>query len=105
MQVEFKNPKLKKICEDNKRLSKKYGDKQAKEIIKRINELDAAANLYDISKIPQARLHPLRQNWKGYCSVDVKHPYRIFLLPLNGDLSDIKTITAVKIVNIHIDPH
>jgi len=103
MEIVFKNSKLKKICEDYKKISIKYG-KQAEEIIKRMNELNAAENLYDISKLPQARLHLLSGDLKGCFAVDLKHPYRLILKPLNGDLSDLKSITSIQINDI-IDYH
>lgn len=104
MKVHFESKKFEKICEDEVKLSRKYGPRQAEEIITRIGELEAAENLYDISKIPQARLHPFKANWKGYFSVDLKHPYRMRLLPLNGQLSNKKSITEIKIVSLE-DPH
>ena len=100
MEIEFKNNKMKRTCEDYKRLILKYGNQQAEQIIKRISELDAAENLYDISKLPQARLHPLTGNYDGYLAVDLKHPYRLILSPVNGDLSDLESITAIKIIEI-----
>ena len=72
--------------------------------MKRINELDAATNLYDIKSMPQTRLHILKQDWKGHFAVDIKHPFRLILLPINGELSDIKSITEIKIITI-IDYH
>lgn len=100
MEIEFKNSKMKRICEDYKRLTLVYGNQQAEQIIRRISELDAAENLYDISKLPQARLHPLTGNYDGYLAVDLKQPYRLILSPANGDLADWKSITAIKIIEI-----
>lgn len=100
MKIDFRNEKFRKICEDKTKLIRKYGSQRAEEIITRINELDAAENLYDISKIPQARLHLLRDNLKGHFAVDVKHPKRLVLLPLNGKLLDKKSITAIKIITV-----
>jgi len=105
MDIIFKNDKMKKFCEDHKKLSKKYGLQQAEKITQRLNELTSAENLYDISKLPQARPHPLVDNLKGCIAVDLKHPYRMILLPCNGDPSDWKTITSMKIVDICRDYH
>ncbi len=100
MDVQFKNSKMQKMLEDDKLLTRKYGAQQAKEIIQRINEFTAAENLFDISKIPQARLHSLANNLKGFWSVDIKHPYRMLIELLNGDSGDLKTVTAIKIEDI-----
>lgn len=95
---------MKKILENQKLLIRDYGAQQAEEIIQRINEFTAAENLFDISKLPQARFHSLVGNLDGLWSVDVKYPYRMLIELLNGDPSDLKTVTSIKIVaikNIH----
>ena len=95
---------MKRICEDFNNLVKKYGDQVATEFVARINELESAESLFDIYKIPQARCHKLTQDLKRFHSVDIIHPLRILLLPLNGSNSDTKTITEVQIHHIK-DPH
>lgn len=104
MEISFFNSKLQKTCEDHSKLKTKYGAPQAQRIIRRINELQAAANLYDITLLPQARLHPLHGDRKGQFAVDIVHPQRIILLPLNGDVTNLKTITIVEI-NAILDYH
>lgn len=83
----------------------KYGDIKAKRIIMRIGDLLDATNLYDVSKLPQARLHPLQQNRKGQFAVDTLHPYRLILTPKDGTTDDLKTITIVEIISINEDYH
>jgi len=100
MDIEFNDRKLQKFCEDFNKLKKHYGQIQAQEIIKRINELSSSESLLDISKLPQARLHPLKQNLQGFLAVDLKHPYRLILLPLDGEIQDYKSITKIKIIRI-----
>jgi plasmid maintenance system killer protein len=104
MDVQFKNSKMKKIFENHKLLMRKYGPRQSEEIIKRLNEFTASENLYDVSKIQQARLHSLVGNLKGLWSVDVQYPYRILIELLNGDPVDLKTVTIIKIIEIK-NPH
>lgn len=105
MEIVFKTSKIKKICEDHKQLSRLYGPQQADQIVKRINEFLSAENLFDISKLPQARLHPLSGSRQGTFAVDLKHPKRIVLAPLNGEASDLKTITGIEITDVCIDYH
>jgi len=104
MEISFSSSKFQKLCEDHGKLKSKYGDIQARRIIRRISELTAAANLYDISQLPQTRLHPLTGDRKGQFAVDILHPYRIILTPSDGDIGDLRTITIVHIVSI-IDYH
>jgi len=100
MEVFYKNHKIAKICEDYSKLRKKYGDDRAKEINKRIEEMKAAESLYDISKLPQARLHPLHDDLTGRYSVDITHPFRIIILPMNGNAIGLTSITKVKLEDI-----
>jgi len=104
MEISFKDKKLKKLYEDITSLKRKYGSLQAELIVQRINELLAAENLFDISKLPQARLHSLKGNFKKCYALDIKHPYRIIITYLSGDPQDLKSISQVMIVEI-IDYH
>ena len=103
MQVSFSSNKLRKICEDEKALKIAYGDR-ASTIIQRINEFIAAESLFDISKLPQTRLHPLTRDLKGCYAVDIRQPYRVIVCPRDGDRSDWKTITKIEIIKI-VDYH
>ena len=105
MFVDFKNKKMKKNCEDQKRLCIKHGSQQAEQIIQRINELKAAKNLYDISKLPHTRLHPLSGNYRGHFSVGLKQPFRLIFLPLDGTQAEPNSITSIKIINECTDYH
>ncbi len=104
MELSFKDKKLKELYEDGTALKIKYGDLQSKKIIQRINELLSAEHLYDISKLPQARLHSLKGNLSKCFGLDIKHPYRIIITYLNGDPKDLKSINQVMIKDI-IDYH
>ena len=104
MEISFKDKKLKKTCEDQTSLRLKYGNLQSEAIIQRINELLSAENLFDISKLPHARLHSLKGGLKNCYAVDIKHPYRIIITYLNGDPKDLKSITQIMIKEI-IDYH
>lgn len=104
MEISFSSSKLQKLCEDHGKLKAKYGDIQAVRIIRRISELQAAANLHDISQLPQTRLHSLTGDRKGQFAVDILHPYRIILTASDGSTADLRTIKIVHIISI-IDYH
>ena len=104
MELSFKDKKLKKIYEDDQALKIKYGDLQSKRIIQRINELLSAENLFDISKLPQVRLHSLSGKFKKCFALDILHPYRIIITYQNGDPADLKSINKIEILEI-IDYH
>ena len=105
MEISFRTPRHKKLCENYSKLKGKFGSLQAEFIMTRITEFMAAESLYDIYCIPQTRLHKLEQNRKGQWAVDIKHPYRMILQPLNGNASNLKTITSIEILEIYIDYH
>jgi len=105
MDVEFQQNQNKKLYENHKKLFRKYGKQRAEVIIKRINELEAAKDLNDISLLPQTWFHALMGNYEGCYSVDLKHPYRLIFNPLNGDTSDLRTVTKINIREICTDPH
>jgi plasmid maintenance system killer protein len=105
MKVTFKKDKLKKLCECYEDLKKEYGPIQAKTIVMRIEGLRSAVSLHDVGQVRQMRLHRLGGNLKELWSIDIKHPYRIFIRPAGEDFSDLKTVKEVEIVAVHKDPH
>ncbi len=105
MEIYFKDGKLKKLCENRQKLIKKYGNEQANKIIQRILELQAFENLYDASKLPQLRLHPLEGNFDGCFGINVIQPFRMIIAPENGSLSDYRTINKITIINARINYH
>ena len=105
MEVSFESGKHKKLCENEKKIQRKYGSEQAEKILLRIRQFKAAVNLYDIYVLPQMRLHPLKENRNGCLAVDLLHPYRLVFRPVDGVLSDYATITKVMIINLREDYH
>ena len=104
MELEFQDKKLEKQCQNEKDLQRKHGSVQARVIVNRLNQLQAAESLDDVLKLPQLRLHQLSGNRQGEWAVDVKHPKRIVLVPLNGDARDPRTVTKIKIIEV-VDYH
>lgn len=110
MKLFYKNKKLEISLTIDKEIIKTYGAR-AKKIKQRINELESWDNLYDISRLPALRLHPLKGNKKGEWAVDIQKNWRICFeisrnpLPLleNGgiDLSKVKEIKIISIEDYH----
>jgi proteic killer suppression protein len=105
MDVEFEHSHSKKLCENHQKLRRKYGDVRAELIIKRINELEAAASLQDIKQLPQTGFHGLTGNYKSCYAVYLKHPYRLVIVPMDGDGVDLRTMTKICIKEVCIDYH
>jgi toxin HigB-1 len=111
VRVSFKTKKLKKICDDERKMGAAYGSNSAKKIGYRLAELQAADSLDDISHRPPPRCHELLGTLKGTLSVDLAHPFRLLFTPdhepvptkPDGGLDRTK-VTAVVIVGIE-DTH
>ena len=96
---------MRTLAENHSLLRRKFGDRQAREIVKRLNELQAAVNLEDIAMLPHARLHLLIGVRKDTLSVDLCHPCRLLFLCLNGSTADRRSVTEIEIVELCLDYH
>ncbi len=104
MEIYFKNKKTEKVFNNFRTLSQKHGYKQAKKAIQRINEFEAAESLNDINVLQAPRLHSLSGKQKGFWAVDLIHPFRLIIEPLDANTENLRTVTKVKIIEI-IDYH
>jgi proteic killer suppression protein len=109
--ISFKDGKTEKVFCDSKALRRRWGAEQAKMIARRITQLEAAENLATLRELPQVRAHELSGNRAGQISLDVKHPYRLIIVPdhvenprkEDGGL-DWDRITKVKVLGVE-DTH
>lgn len=83
MKVIIKTKRLESVFSSEKSLIRKYGNEMAKKIQVRINSLNAAENLGDFwpPYSGPERCHELKEDLKGYFSIDLKHPYRLLISP------------------------
>lgn len=65
-----------------KELSRSYGAENARRILRRLDELRAAANLETLRTLP-GRCHELKHDRAGQLAIDVRHPYRLIFAPAN----------------------
>jgi proteic killer suppression protein len=77
VEIQFKDSKLFKECNDKRKLQKRHGEQRAKLLGIRLDDLRAAANLEILRKLPQARCHELKGARAGQLSVDLDYPYRL----------------------------
>ncbi|MEQ8190033.1 MAG: killer suppression protein [Candidatus Eremiobacterota bacterium] len=110
MDIIFEKDKLKEEYNNFKVLVKKYGDKRAKIIRQRLDDLSAAANLEVMRNLP-GRCHELRGDRKWQLSMDAGHPYRLIFMPANEPVPvksdgglDWKQVTVIKILGV-VDTH
>lgn len=81
MNVSFASSKFAREANDYKLLVRTYGDRRAKLIRRRLDELRAVDILADLRSLPGPRCHELRGDRKGQISVDLDHPYRLLFMP------------------------
>ena len=111
MVIIFKTTKLKKECNNENLLVKRFGARRANLLKRRLNELQAALSLDVLRSLPQARCHELKGNRKGQVSVDLDHPYRLIFEPADNPLPkkpdgglDWNKVTKVRIIGVE-DTH
>lgn len=111
MQISYINNKLAKLLGDRKATIRRYGPENGERILLRLDQIAAAETLADLASLPQLRLHELKADRDEQISLDVKHPYRLLLVPdheeiprkLDGGL-DHSQITQVVVLGI-VDTH
>jgi plasmid maintenance system killer protein len=109
--ITFINKKLAKLLSTEKELIRTYGPDNGRRIARRLQNIADAANLAELAKIPQTRVHELSGDRDEQISVDVKHPYRLLLAsdheqtPRKEDGGlDWERITKVQVLEVE-DPH
>ena len=111
MDISFLSNKFRKECNDYRLLVGAFGERQAKVIRRRLDELHAATTLAEVSTLPPARCHELVGDRAGQLSVDLVFPYRLVFLPANDPIPtrpdgglDWARVTAIRITGVE-DTH
>ncbi len=81
MKIHHRNKKYERLIQDEKKLKCKYGEKNSREILGSIGELESANLLSDIPQM--IRPHALKTNGAFLIfSLDVEHPNRLLFVPI-----------------------
>ncbi len=111
MELSFASRKLAKELADEKTIVRNYGTDNGRRICQRLAQLMAADNLQTLRLLPQTRAHELTGDRAGQISVDVKHPFRLLLVPAHDETPrkpdgglDWARVTKLKILGI-VDTH
>ena len=110
MDIIFREHKLQKTCNNFKELSRRFGDRMAKVIRRRLDDLRAASCLEHMKDVP-GRCHELRGDRAEQISLDLVHPKRLLFVAANNPIPrkpdgglDWTNITAVEILGME-DTH
>lgn len=104
MQIEFASSKLRKRCEDKSQAVRAWGEQQARKVLQRLAEIQAAENIAELCKVPGAACHRLKAERDGQFAVYLVHPFRLVFEP-TGDESlykDGTSIIAARVTRVKI---
>lgn len=99
------------LFNDLKRLRHKYGARCAEKIEARLAQINAAATLDVLCRLPQARCHQLVGNRREQFSLDLEHPLRLIVRVADSpvprlndggiDRSRVQRLAFIEITNTH----
>lgn len=100
MQIEYRNPKVEKLCKNKSKATKEFGKKVGDKLHLRLTQLEAFNNLGDVPNTPPFRRHRLGNNREGQFAINLTERYRLIIEPLNGDIEDLSSITIIEIEEV-----
>lgn len=110
MDISFSDRTLKKVVNDDRKLIKKYGQKRANLIRRRLDSLHAAETLEDVRHVP-GKFHELTGDRKGQWACDLDQPYRLIFVPHEDPVAtdedgkfiwtEIKGVDVTEITDYH----
>ena len=98
MHIRYRNKRCQKLCEDAEEATKAYGDKTAKKLHQRIDELIAASSVDELLQFRIGRCHRLEGNRKGQYAMDLSHPLRLIFTKVNDESI---TVEIIGIIDYH----
>ncbi len=106
MDIMFSSNKLRDLCNDPKKAQKKYSNKQAKLLHRRLDDLRAASVLADFRNLP-GKCHELRGDRAGQLALYLEGGDRPILEPADNPIPrkddgglDWSQVTMVRILEI-----
>jgi len=110
MEVSFSSAKIRKLCESQKALVRRHGDKCARQVMARLADLEAAASLEDFRDLP-GKCHELTGDRKGKFALHLPDGKRLVFAPKTGELtrdrgrgsnwSQVDAVCVIEIVEYH----
>ena len=94
LQINYKSNSLELACTNYTASKRKYGERMARLIHQRIDELKSADSVEILVQYSIGRCHSLEGNRKGEYAMDLVHPYRLIFEYKKTE------IQVVRIINI-----
>lgn len=111
MEIGFSTTRFEKLCTDQSLRQRKLGAERARKLLMRLDQLSAAANLAEFSKLPQVRCHQLVVDRDEQFLADLDGPYRLIFeladdpIPRTSDggidTSAVRRVALIEITNTH----
>ncbi len=102
MDIIFTDLKFKELCQNKGKLIKKYGLKNSRKIIQRIDQLRAIESVGLMLQYKIGRCHPLKGDFKGLFALDLEHPKRLLIEPIFEEKADISKADYYKVKKVKI---
>lgn len=106
MKIQFKSKQLDNLCNSLAKLKRKYSEKIAKLIMRRLQELNNAKKLSAMRELP-GRCEELIGNREGELSIRTGEQFRIIFEPMNDPIPqkedgglDWEQVTIIRILEI-----
>jgi plasmid maintenance system killer protein len=106
LEIIFASDKLRTDLNDSRSFQKQYGERGAKRLRQRLDDLRAASTLEVMRALP-GRCHELTGNRSGQLALDIEGRYRLIFEPADEPLPqkndgglDWKNVTIVRILGV-----
>lgn len=98
LKINYKSNSLERVCTNYSIAQRKYGERMARLIHQRVDELQSADSVEMLVQYSIGRCHPLERDRKGEYAMDLVHPYRLIF---EQNKTDVQVVRIINIEDYH----
>lgn len=98
LKINYKSNSLERVCTNYSIAQRKYGERMAKLIYQRVDELQSADSVEILVQYSIGRCHQLEGDRKGEYAMDLVHPYRLIF---EQNKMDVQVVRIINIEDYH----
>ena len=98
LEIKYKSNNLERVCTNYSMARRKYGERMAKLIHQRVDELQYADSIEMLVQFSIGRCHSLEGDRTGEYAMDLVHPYRLIF---EKNKTDIHVVRINNIEDYH----
>ena len=98
LKINYKSNSLGRVCTNYSVAQRKYGERMARLIHQRVDELHASDSIEMLVQYSIGRCHQLEGDRKGEYAMDLVHPYRLIF---EQNKTDVKVVRIINIEDYH----